>query len=117
MRYEELSVGKLILGSNPTGPTAVAGAATQNELSGTVTSEALVTAAAGTYTLTITNSRAVPGMSCLASVVAGGTNTSAPVNVQTVTVALGSIVIVVKNSSASALNGNIRVAYSLLGLS
>lgn len=91
--------------------TATAGAATLNTLSGVVTSESITTAAAGLYTLTITNSTIAATDVVMASV-ANGTNSGGGPVIATVTPAAGSLVIVVKNDHAStAFNGTIKVAF------
>lgn len=83
-----------------TSRTAAAGAVTCNTGSGRITTESITTAAAATYTLTLTNSviRAVDKVfvSIGRSAGTGGVPTLA-----TVTVANGSVVIVVRNSHAT----------------
>jgi len=91
--------------------TATAGAATLNNQTGVVTSEALTTAAGANYTLTLTNSRVGTGALVLASV-ANGTNTTVEPIITRVTPGSGSVVIIVRNVHASAaLNGTIKIAY------
>jgi actin-like ATPase involved in cell morphogenesis len=94
--------------------TAAAGAATLNAESGVVTSEALTTAAAASYTLTITNSKIKAGDIVLASV-AFGTSTTGEPAINRITPADGSVVIIVRNeAAAAALNGTIKVAFATL---
>lgn len=94
--------------------TATAGAATLNKTSGKVTSEALTTAAAAEYTLTLTNSTIAAADVVLASV-ANGTNTAGTTSVVKVTPAAGSVVIIIKNDhSADAFNGTIVISYAVI---
>lgn len=94
--------------------TAVAGAATLNKLSGVVTSEALVTAAAALYTLTITDS-AISATDLVLVTVQNGTNTTGAPDVITATPAAGSLVIVIRNSHLSvAFNGTLKIGFVAL---
>lgn len=94
--------------------TATAGAATLSQLSGKITSEALTTAAGADYTLTITNTLCAAGDLVFASV-DNGTNTTAGISVQRVTPGAGTIVILVRNTHASAaLNGTIKVSFMVV---
>lgn len=94
---------------------ATAGAATLDKFGGVITSEALTTAAAAVYTLTITNAKAAAGQIALASV-SNGTNSAGQPVIVSVTPSAGSLVIVVKNDHASAaLNGTIKVAFAIVG--
>jgi hypothetical protein len=91
--------------------SATAGAATLNKSSGKVTSEALTTAAAAEYTLTLTNSKIAAADTVFASV-ANGTNSQGTPVVTRVTPAAGSVVIIIKNDHATlALNGTIVVSF------
>ena len=91
--------------------SATAGAATLAKLSGKITSEALTTAAAAAYTLTLTNTEIAATDLVFASVGYGTSTTGTPV-VTRVTPAAGSVVIVVHNVHASAaLNGTIVVSF------
>jgi hypothetical protein len=95
--------------------TATAGAATLNQESGVVTSEALVTAAAGLYTLTITNATVETINAVVLASLANGTNSQGTPQIMRVTPAAGSVVIVVQNTHASvALNGTIKIAYAVI---
>lgn len=94
--------------------SATAGAATLNKQSGTITSEALTTAAAGDYTLTLTNSVVTAASRVFVSL-DNGTNTTAPVYVHRVTPAAGSVVILCRNGHASAaLNGTIKINFFVM---
>ena len=91
--------------------TATAGAATLNKMSGTITSEALTTAAGSTYTLTLTNSDIAANDIVMTSVAFGTSTTGVP-DVATTTVSAGQLVVVVQNASASAaFNGTIKIAF------
>ena len=95
--------------------SATAGAATLNNRFGVVTSEAITTAAAAAYTLTITNS-AIKATDMVMASVSNGTNTQGITVVSKVTPANGSLVIIVHNlHSAQPLNGTIKVAYAAIG--
>jgi hypothetical protein len=94
--------------------TATAGAATLSSLGGVITSEALVTAAGATYTLTLTDAQIAAADQVLASVAYGTASTGSPV-VTRVQPASGSVVIVVQNiSAATALNGTIKISFGVL---
>lgn len=91
--------------------TAAAGAAALNKMAGVVTSEALTTAAAAAYTLTLTDNKIAAGDIVLASV-ANGTNTTAGLQVGEIKPADGSCTIEVWNrAAAAALNGTIKIAF------
>jgi hypothetical protein len=93
---------------------ATSGAATLNKLAGVITSEALTTAAAATYTLTLTDSRIAAADQVFVSV-GNGTNSAGTPAVATVTPAPGSVVIVIRNAHASAaLNGTLTIAFAVL---
>jgi hypothetical protein len=93
--------------------TATAGAATLNATSGTITSEALVTAAGADYTLTLTNSLATTTSFVFCGVY-NGTNSAGAPTVSTSTAAAGSVVIKIHNSAAAAFNGTIKIFYVFL---
>jgi hypothetical protein len=91
--------------------TATAGAATLSKPAGTVTSEALTTAAGATYTLTITNTTVAATDEVFASVAYGTATTGTPV-VTRVQPGAGSVVIVVQNIHASAaINGSLKISF------
>lgn len=94
--------------------TATAGAATLNKAAGVVTSEALTTAAAAVYTLTVTDSTIAAADQVFVSV-KNGTNTAGSAQVQTVTPAAGSFVVVIRNAHVTdAFNGTIKVSFMSL---
>lgn len=94
--------------------TATAGAATLNAGRGVVTSEALTTAAAAVYTLTLTNSSITASSIVLVSV-GNGTNTTVGPTLSGVTPAAGSAVISIRNThAASALNGTLKVSFIVI---
>ena len=91
--------------------TATAGAATLNKQSGVITSESLTTAAAATYTLTLTNST-ITAASIVTVTLANGTNTQGTLDTGLVTPGSGSVTIQVRNIHASqALNGTIKIGF------
>ena len=101
----------LSIGTGTKTATATAGAATLAKLTGTITSEALTTAAAANYTLTIT-ATGIAATDMVFASVANGTNSAGTPVVTTTTPAANSLVIVVKNDHASnAFNGTIKVSY------
>jgi hypothetical protein len=90
--------------------SATAGAATANGERVVVTSEALTTAAAAVYTLTLTDS-SIAATSLMTCSTGNGTNTTVGPTLAGVTPGAGSAVISVRNTHASAaLNGTITVA-------
>lgn len=94
--------------------TAASGAATLNKRSGTITSEALTTAAGATYTLTLTNLTVSASSVVLASVAYGSATAGSPV-VTRVQPSAGSLVVVVQNVHASAaVNGTLKVNFVVL---
>lgn len=94
--------------------TSTAGAATINHTGGVITTEALSTAAAATYTMTLTNNDIAANSAVMVSIGNGTNSAGAPV-VTTVTPAAGSVVIVIKNVHASAaLNGTLTIAFAVL---
>lgn len=91
--------------------TSTAAAATINHSGGTITTEALTTAAGATYTMTLTNSVIAADSVVMASVALGTATTGVPV-VTTVKPAAGSVVIILQNIHASAaLNGTIKISF------
>lgn len=97
-------------GGTPGAATASAGAATFNGTKVKVTSEALTTAAAADYTLTLTDS-SITAASFIDVEAANGTNTTEGLAVNRVQPAAGSAVIHIRNTHASAaLNGTIVVS-------
>lgn len=105
--------GKQMKPDGATG-TASAGAATVSKQSGVVTSEALTTAAAAAYTLTLTNTL-IAATSIVLAVVANGTNTQGDLCLGRVTPGSGSATIIVVNRHASeALNGTIKISFLVL---
>lgn len=94
--------------------TATAGAATLNKDAGVITSEALVTAAGASYTLTLTDSSIAAADQVFASVKYGTATTGTPA-ITMVTEGAGQVVIVVQNVHASvALNGTIAIKFVVL---
>lgn len=99
--------GKAKLGDTGTA-SATAGAATCSTQRGTITSEALTTAALATYTLTLTNTKVSTTSQVLVSP-DNGTNTQGELSIQRVTPGAGSVVILLKNTHTSqAYNGTVK---------
>lgn len=93
--------------------TAAAGAATIDNYQGVITTEALTTAAAAVYTLTLTNPK-IKATDIVNVTIGNGTNSAGAPTLQTVTPAAGSAVIVVGNRhAANALNGTLIVMFSI----
>ena len=93
--------------------TAVAGAATSNTQRGTITSEALTTAAGASYTLTLTCNRVSSASQVFASV-QNGTNTQGKPVIGRITPGSGSVTIEVWNlHAADALNGTLKIAFKV----
>jgi hypothetical protein len=109
-----LNTYALSIGVGTKTATATSGAATLNQPSGLITSEALTTAAGATYTLTITNSTVAATDIPFASVYNGTNSAGTPV-IATVTPASGTLTIVVRNAHASAaFNGTLKIAFATL---
>ena len=108
-----LRPGQISIDKGTKTATATGGAATLNKSSGKITTESLNTAAAGTYTLTLTNSRVVAADQVFVSL-ANGTNTGGSAQVQSVTPGAGSVVIVIRNAHVStAFNGTLVVSFAV----
>lgn len=110
-----LTVDKLTIGGETTKTaTALAGAATLSTTSGVITSEALTTAAAAAYTLTLTNTK-IAAADHMFAAVRNGTNTQGIPVVGRVTPAAGSATILIWNLHASeALNGTIKIDFMVV---
>lgn len=94
--------------------TAAAGAATLNKSAGKVTSEALTTAAAAVYTLTLTNSQVAAADQVFASL-ANGTNSAGIPTIDLITPAAGSVTIAVRNTHlTAAFNGTVVISFMTL---
>lgn len=112
----EVNVGEISIG--PKGSTktasATAGAATLASTSGVVTSESITTAAAGTYTLTLTNTKAV-ATDIVQATINGGTNTAGTPILLSAVPSAGSIVFKIYNAhSANAFNGTLAVGFNIV---
>lgn len=90
-----------------------AGAATVNNNDGIVTTFSLTTAASGVFVLTLTNNN-ISANSLVMVEAWNGTNTSTGLTVNEVTPAAGSCTINVKNTNGSALNGTIKIGFSIV---
>lgn len=103
---------KLVLDSGTCASTAAA--CTLNKQAGIITSESLVTAAAGTWPLVLTNSL-ISASSNIIAQATWGTATGGTPLVTKITPGAGSATIVVTNISAgTALNGTILLSFTLL---
>lgn len=93
---------------------ATAGAATLNKNAGVITTESLTTAAAGVYTLTLTDSQ-IAAADVVQVTIGNGTNTTGLPVLSTVKPAAGSAVIVIANlSGAAAFNGTLIVMFTVI---
>lgn len=91
--------------------TAASNAATTRGRRVQITSEALTTAAAATYTLTLTNSE-VKADSMVLCTVKNGTNTQGVPVITKITPAAGTVAVIVQNNHASeALNGTLVIDF------
>lgn len=107
-----LTEADMVLGT----ATSTAGAATVNTQVGVITTEALVTAAAATYTFTLTNSL-IQANSVVLVTVGKGTATTGEPAVHFVTPAAGSAVILIRNdAAAAALNGTIKIGFTVFNI-
>lgn len=91
--------------------TSTTHAATLNTLGGTITTEALSTAAGATYTFTLTNSLVTLAGSPVQVAMRSISNTGGSVQLQSVTNAAGSVVFVFKNVGATAFNGTMVISF------
>lgn len=106
--------GSLKLDTGTKTAAATGGAATLSKSAGVITSEALTTAAAAAYTLTLTNTTIAAADQVMASLQNGTNSAGIPV-IERVTPGSGSVVIVVRNLHLTdALNGTIKVAFAVL---
>jgi hypothetical protein len=109
-----IQTSQIVLGEGTKTASATAGAATLNQPSGVITSESLTTAAAGTYTLTLTNSK-IAATDVVHVTIGNGTNTAGIPVLSSVVPAAGSVVIKVANLHASAaLNGTLVARFSVV---
>jgi hypothetical protein len=108
MKLSPKGTGIVQFGGVASTASAVAGAATANAQVSVITSEALTTAADGTYTLTLTNNKVLTSSACFVKM-GWGTNSQGRPVVENVTPGSGSLVIVVRNyAAATALNGTLK---------
>ena len=93
--------------------TSTAGAATIHHTGGSITTEALATAAGSDYTFTLTNSLIYPD-SVPIFTVGAGTNTTVPFFIHSVTITPGQAVIKIRNAHASAaFNGTMKIWFAI----
>ncbi len=95
--------------------TSTAGAATINNQSGVITTEALTTAAGGTYTMVLTNSL-VTASSIVQPIVGRGTNTACGLVPITVTPTAGSVTMIFQNVGLTALNGTLKIGFTVFNI-
>lgn len=95
--------------------TSTVGAATVNNQTGVITTESLTTAAAATYTFTLTN--ALINANSVVSVTAGkGTATTGGLVPIFTTPVAGSAVIIFQNVTLAALNGTVKLFFSVFNM-
>jgi hypothetical protein len=105
------TVGSAKIDTGTKTAAATAGAATLAKGAGVITTEALTTAAAAAYTLTLTDSAIAAADQVFASV-ANGTNSAGSPAVGRVTPGAGSVTIEINNRHATdALNGTLKIAF------
>jgi hypothetical protein len=92
---------------------STAGAATVNHTGGTITTEALVTAAGADYSFTLTNAVISPSSVVFISV-GNGTNTTPGAYAHSVQVGNGQVTFKVRNPAAVALNGTLILMFACL---
>jgi hypothetical protein len=91
--------------------TSTAAAATINQGSGLITTEALTTAGLAAYTMTLTDNQ-ITATSIVLATVANGTNSQGTVGVGLITPGAGSATIIVNNLHATqALNGTLKIRF------
>jgi hypothetical protein len=95
--------------------TSTAGAATINTQSGTITTEALATAAGAIYTMTLTNASIKSTSNVFVSVGKGTATTGSPV-ATFVTPGTGSCAILIQNVGAVALNGTVLISFTMFNV-
>lgn len=93
--------------------TSTAAAATVNTQAGTITTEALTTAAAASYTFTLTNALIKVGSQIFASA-SKGTATAGGLALSYATPAAGSAVLIFTNPTAAAVNGTVLLNFFVL---
>jgi hypothetical protein len=93
--------------------TSTAAAATVNTQSGTITTEALTTAANATYTFTLTDNL-ITANSIIVAVVDKGTATAGNLVQGYTTPAAGSAVINFTNPTAAAVNGTVKIRFCVI---
>lgn len=105
---------QLSLGEGTKTASATSGAATLNQPSGIITTESLTTAAAATYTLTLTNSK-VAATDIVQVTLGAGTNSAGTPVILTATCTDSTITVKIYNTHASAaFNGTLTVQYNLI---
>jgi hypothetical protein len=105
----------VFLPQSPQAAQAAAGKATLNNDAGVVTSEALVTAAGASYTLTL-GCNQVTSKSVVLATLSNGTNTQGDPSLSRVTPSDGGSVtfVVINRHATQALNGTIKIGFAVL---
>lgn len=116
LNYKQAEAISVLEMFRPAAATAASGAATLNQGSGRVTSEALTTGTGATYTLTLTNSVIdSAGAALVFAAVHLGTATQGTPQVVNITPGNGQVVIIVKNiDGTNALNGTIVIDFMVV---
>lgn len=96
--------------------TSTAAAATVGAQSGLITTEALSTAAAASYTFTLTNPY-INVNSMIFATVGKGTSTTGGLTLSFATAAAGSAVLIFTNPTATPLNGTVKIGFRVENLS
>lgn len=91
--------------------TSTVGAATLNTKSGSVVTEALTTAAGSTYSFVLTNSLFTATGPVPQVHVTDGTNTTAGLQLTSITMGSGTATIVLTNGGTAALNGTLVLSF------
>lgn len=111
-RSDTLVTKDLALWVGNNAASATAGAATLNTNSGVITTEALTTAAAAEYTLTLTNAKAKTTDMFLVTVGAGTSTAGTPAIGGASCTTNGTVVITVTNlHAANAFNGTLKIFF------
>jgi hypothetical protein len=95
--------------------TSTASAATVNTQNGVITTEALTTAAGATYVMTLTSNVIKVG-SVVQTSVGNGTNTACGLVPISITPAAGSAVMVLQNVGLTALNGTMKIGFTVFNI-
>jgi len=109
-----VEVSQISLGEGTKTATATAGAATLNQPSGRITTEALTTAAAAVYTLTLTNSACASTDIVQATIVGGTSTNGCPVIISAVPSGSAIVFRIYNAAPSAALNGTLVISYAII---